>query len=338
MKTSKKILYIGNNLSIATNNITTISTLSDWLTKEGITVYKSSSKKNKIFRLLDMCFAVIRLRRSINYILIDTYSSSNFIYAYFTSQLARIFKIKYIPILHGGNLPKRLKNNAKLSNHIFANAYINVTPSNYLKSEFAKFGYVTKLIPNAIEFENYIFKERKVLSPKLLYVRAFAEIYNPLMAINVLAILKKKYSKATLCMIGPDKDGTLAKALQLAKQLNLEESIEFTGFMSKNDWHIKSTEYDIFINTANVDNTPVSIVEAMALGLPVVSTNAGGIPYLISNKKDGLLVEPNNSSQMAEKIISLLEGEYNNMAKAANIKAEQLSWKFVKFKWLKILK
>ena len=160
--------------------------LSRFLSIEGFTIYKSSSKSNTFFRLLEMCYDLVRYRSKVDYVLIDTFSTANFYYALLTSQLCRFFSLKYLPILHGGNLPYRLKQNPRLSSLIFKNSYQNIAPSGYLKYEFEKEGYKTILIPNVIPIGNYTFKERKKIAPKLLYVRAFAKIYNPTMAVEVL--------------------------------------------------------------------------------------------------------------------------------------------------------
>ena len=331
------ILYIGNNLSKTTKYITTIDSLSKLLRLEGFLVYTSSKKKSKLLRLIDMCFSVIKLKNKIDYILIDTYSTSSFIYAYCVSQLARLFKIKYIPILHGGNLPERLKKNPKICSHIFNYSYSNVTPSNYLKHEFTLKGIETILIPNSIEIENYHYKERTTIEPNLLFVRALAEIYNPKMAIQVLSLLKEKYTNAKLCFIGPDKDGSLEIVKNYAIEKGVISSVEFTGVLTKSEWHKKAEDFDIFINTTNIDNTPVSIIEAMALGLPIVSTNVGGLPYLIDQNVNGILVEKGNASQMCIAIGGILNGEHRVMAKNARKKAELLQWQLIKEKWIKVL-
>ena len=338
MMNNSKILYIGNNLQNSTNYITTIDSLSKSLKGLGFKVYTSSRIKNKFFRFLDMCYSVIRYQSRVDYILIDTYSTSNFYFAYFTSQLSRIFNVKYIPILHGGGLPNRLKNNPNLSRHVFKNSYLNISPSGYLKDIFSTNGYSTQLIKNTIDIDTYSFKERVILEPKLLFVRAFAKMYNPTMAIHVLSKLKENFPEATLCMIGPDKDGELEASINLAKKLNILDSVEFCGVLSKKDWHKKSIDCDVFINTTNVDNTPVSVIEAMALGLPIVSTNVGGIPYLIEDKVDGLLVEKNNVKQMTENIKSLLNNEHKDVPINARTKAESYAWEVVKYKWLELLK
>ena len=335
---NKTILYIGNNLAKKTNYATSMDVLSRLLSIEGFTIYKSSSKSNTFFRLLEMCYDLVRYRSKVDYVLIDTFSTTNFYYALLTSQLCRFFSLKYLPILHGGNLPYRLKQNPRLSSLIFKNSYQNIAPSGYLKYEFEKEGFKTILIPNVIPIANYTFKERKKIAPKLLYVRAFAKIYNPSMAVEVLKELKKTYPKAILCMIGPDKDGTLDDVLQLINTYKLQDSIEITGVLSKEEWHEKSDDYDIFINTTNVDNTPISIIEAMALGLPIVSTNVGGLPYLIENNRDGILVDKNNAIAMSMRIIEIVDKNSISLAKKARIKAEFFDWSSVRNQWLNILK
>ena len=332
-----KILYIGNNLVKKTNYATSMDILSSLLKLEGFTIYKSSSKSNKILRLIEMCFAIIRYKNKVEYVLLDTYSTSNFYYALLTSQLCRLFRLKYLPILHGGNLPYRLKQNPKSSSLIFNNSFQNIAPSGYLKYEFEIKGYTTLLIPNVIPIANYTFKERKKITPKLLYVRAFASIYNPTMAIEVLKELKKIYPEAILCMIGPDKDGTLKDVKHLINTYDLQDSVEITGVLPKKEWHEKSKDFDIFINTTNVDNTPISVIEAMALGLPVVSTNVGGLPYLISNNIDGVLVDKEQPLLMANEIHKIIEKNKSSFAKKARSKVENFDWSVVKNEWLKLL-
>ena len=335
---NKRILYIGNNLSKKTKYQTTMTLLSFLLETEGYAVIKSSDKINKIIRLIDMCFAVFKNRNKVAYILIDTYSTTNFYFTLITSQLARIYNIKYIPILHGGNLPVRLRNSSFLSKKIFENSYKNVAPSNYLKSAFEDFNFNSEFIPNVINLKDYKYLERTNIQPKLLWVRSFKHLYNPTLAIKVLLELKKKYPDAVLCMVGPFLDDSYQETVNLVQKYNLEDSVKFTGVLTKEDWHKKATEYDVFINTTNFDNTPISVIEAMALGLTIVSTNVGGMPYLIENKVDGLLVDKENVDAMTNAIIDVIEGKYLTLSKKAREKAETFDWDIIKYKWFKILK
>lgn len=332
-----KILYSGNNLFGKTGYPSTLQTLSGLLQKEGFIVRKKSSKINVVVRMLDMLYTIVKYQKTTDVVLIDTYSTWNFYYAYLCTKLLRFFNKPYIPILHRGNLPQRLSTSPKLSKSIFSNAYMNVAPSRYLLEVFQKVGFKTVCIPNTLKIERYLFKNRKNLSPRLLYVRAFAEIYNPEMAIKVLYELKKDYPDVTLCMVGPDRDGTLKNVKRLVEQLNLEKSVEFTGVLTKEAWHKKSEDNDVFINTSNVDNMPVSIIEAMALELPVVTTNVGGIMHLIKNRICGFLVHPDDEMDRANVIKDLFKNESGNITHQARTDVEQFQWEVVKHKWNQLL-
>lgn len=334
----KQILYLGNKVSKHGFNKTTIETLGPLLEKEGYTLRYASEKKSQVFRLLEMLYIIVRYSRSTDYILIDTYSTLSFIYAFCSSQLARLLKIKYIPILHGGNLPSRLKKNPYLSNLVFNNATICVAPSNYLKTKFEELGYTNLVfIPNTVEINKYEFLERINIVPNLLWVRAFSKIYNPAMAIEVFKLVKEKYPASKLCMIGPDKDGSMNYIKELVSKYELD--VEITGRLSIEEWTTKSKQFDVFINTTHFDNTPISVIEAMALGLPVVSTNVGGIPYLVANEENALLVSDNDVQGMFRCIVRLVEEDNLSLklSKNGNELIESFDWDVVKKIWIGVL-
>jgi len=317
--------------------VTSIDTFGLLLKKEGYFVKRYSSKKNKIVRLIDMCLGVLMNRSNTDIILIDTYSTQNFYYALIVARFSKWLSIPYVLILHGGNLPKRLKNNKRLSDFLFKNSKKNVSPSRYLLKVFDDFGYSNVVyIPNTIELKSYSFLKRPI-EPKLLWVRSFAEIYNPMMALKVVEQLLPHFPEMSLCMVGPEKDGSLQKCKAYTKKYNLP--VTFTGKLEKEDWIKLSENYSIFINTTNFDNTPVSVIEAMALGLPVVSTNVGGIPFLLNDKEDGLLVEKDNVIEfsIAVKKILLSQELAHKLTLNARKKAESFDWEKVKYYWFKIL-
>lgn len=334
----KKILYIGNRLKHDKVTITSVDTLGMFLKREGFEVHTSSSVKNKYFRLLDMCLAVLKHRKEIDIVLIDTYSTKNFYYAIAVAWCCKRVNIPYIPILRGGNLPERLQKDKKKCAFLFNNAHNNVSPSHYLQEVFLQFGYKNVVcIPNSIEIKNYQFNQRPV-KPYLLWVRSFAKIYNPLLALQVYKKLLHQHPDAKLCMVGPEKDGSLARCKKYAKDQNLP--VEFTGKLSKQEWIEHSKDSSIFINTTNFDNTPVSVIEAMALGLPVVTTNVGGIPYLLKENEDVLLVQPNSETAFIEALETLLNEQQTValLTKNARKKAESFDWEKVKYQWFDILK
>lgn len=335
----KHLLYIGNKLSKHGNTETSIETLGTFLEAEGYIVYYASSKKNKIFRMLDMGIKTLKYARKVDFVLIDTYSTYNFWYAFIISQLCRILGVKYISKLHGGDLPRRIKKSKFFCNLIFKNAHFNVAPSNYLLDVFQSNGY-SKLIciPNTIELQNYLFTKREVVTPKMLWVRSFAKIYNPSMAIKVLSALKKEYPNASLCMVGPIKDESYDETILLAKKMKVK--VTFTGKLSKEEWTELAKEYTVFINTTHFDNTPISVIEAMAIGLPVVSTNVGGIPYLLQHQKNALLVDDNDVENMVLEIKKLLTNPnlVTQLTQNALLTVENFDWEIVKKQWFELLK
>ncbi|MGH9802004.1 MAG: glycosyltransferase family 4 protein, partial [Blastocatellia bacterium] len=96
---------------------------------------------------------------------------------------------------------------------------------------------------------------------------------------------------------------------------------------------------DIFLNTTNVDNAPVSVIEAMACGLPVVSTNVGGLPYLLEDGEDALLVPPDDAEAMAAAVRRLLiePGLAERLSRNARRKAESFDWSNVLPMWRDLL-
>lgn len=334
------ILYVGNKLLVHGFTPTGIDTLGSKLIEEKYQLLCVSDKRNVIIRFLDIIWKIIKNRKKANLILIDTYSTLNFYYAVAVSILAQIFKIPYVPILRGGDLPARIKKSPKLSKIVFNNSYKNISPSKYLQTTFSESGYHSELIPNNIELNLYPFKERTHFRPHLLYVRSFHKIYNPEMAIHVFEEILKRYEGAKLYMVGPEKDGSLQKTKDLVKQLNLEDKVTFTGRLSKPDIIKLSTDFDIFINTTDFDNTPVSVMEAMALGLPVVSTKVGGTPFLINDKANGLLVPPRDVKSFVEAVCTIIENPQlgQEIAKNARTTVDAFAWEKVKVQWAELFK
>ncbi|QBZ97916.1 glycosyltransferase family 4 protein [Flavobacterium sangjuense] len=334
----KNLLYIGNKLSDHGYTSTSIETLGMFLEAEGFHVYYASSKKNKVSRMFEMILKTFKYARKVDYVLIDTYSTKNFWYAFIISQLCRILNLKYIPKLHGGNLPSRIVRSKFFSNLIFKNAYINIAPSYYLLEAFKKSGYTNlKYIPNTIEMQLYPSTVKEFKSPKILWVRSFAKIYNPLMAVKVFIKIKAAFPEAKICMVGPKKDDSYSKTLKFAKKNNIE--VIFTGKLSKTDWIELSKDYNVFINTTHFDNTPISVIEAMALGLPVVSTNVGGIPYLLEHDVNALLVNDDDVDGMTDQINRLFTEPNlaNTLSEKGKESVQSFDWEIVKKQWIELL-
>lgn len=334
----KPLIYIGNKLEEKGGAPTFKDSFVKLLRKEGFEVKSASALRNKVLRLLHMLGVILFNSGKAETVLIDTYSTQNFWYAVYSARLCRLLNLSYIPVLHGGNLSKRLNKNPRISKSLFGKARVNVAPSAYLYENFGKKN-ITNLvcIPNAVAIKHFPFTKRESIKPKILWVRAFDEIYNPMLAIRAFELIREDHPEAELCMVGPDKDGSLKKCREYADSKGLP--IKFTGKLKKKKWVELSKDYHVFLNTSNIDNTPVSLIEAMALGFPVISTNVGGIPFLIASGENGLLVPPNNEAEIRNRLELLI----NNPSTTASIslkaraKAETFNWEKVKQEWVDLL-
>jgi len=180
--------------------------------------------------------------------------------------------------------------------------------------------------------QSYRFRQRSLPSPSLIWLRAFHHIYNPALAPAVVARLAGEWPGVRLTMHGPDKgDGSLEAARDTARQLGVEGLIRIPGAVPKHIVPEVLATGDIFLNTTNFDNTPVSVLEAMACGLCIVSTDAGGIRHLLEDGKDALLTPRGDADAMANAVRRILTepGLAARLSSNARRKAESFDWSVV---------
>ena len=151
------------------------------------------------------------------------------------------------------------------------------------------------------------------------------------MAVQVLRILQSKYPTARLVMAGPDK-GMLREVQRYVENWGRENAVRFAGFLDHAGKCAEGGKSDIFLNTNRVDNSPVSVMEACAMGLPVVSTDVGGIPHTLKHERDCLLVPNEDLEAMAAAIARLIEDPElsSRLSQAGYELASQCDWKSVR--------
>jgi glycosyltransferase involved in cell wall biosynthesis len=202
------------------------------------------------------------------------------------------------------------------------------------------YGDRLRLLPNPLDMELYRFKHRERPQCTLTWLRAFHSTYNPSLAPRVVALLAQEFPDIRLTMVGPDKgDGSFQQTVRVAAELSVTDRVELPGGVFKTDVPHWLNKADIFLNTTNVDNTPISVLEAMACGLCVVSTNAGGIPYLLEHEHDALLVPPDDPEAMAAAVRRLLTepGLADRISRNARQKVEKFDWSIILPQWEKLL-
>lgn len=157
---------------------------------------------------------------------------------------------------------------------------------------------------NAISFVGSISRAKGI--EILLAAIQKVKVYYPTVKVNLIGPVIKDYSD---------------KLKKIIENLGLNENIIFHGFKSSAEivkLHLKSR---VYVHPTFIDNSPNSLCEAMALGMPCIATNIGGIPSLIEDGENGLLTEAGNVNELAKKIILLLEN--NDLAKIIGLNARK---------------
>jgi glycosyltransferase involved in cell wall biosynthesis len=299
-----------------------------------------SRHPNRIARVLEMLWASWRDRHRYRVAAVDLYSGAAFYWAKAVCGVLRLVGKPYVLMLHGGNLPKFAASRQKSIRKLLVSAVAVTTPSPYLREQMQAYRKDIQVLSNGISIGSYPFRVRRQGARRLTWLRAFHEIYNPMMAVQVMALLKQEFPDIHLTMIGPDKgDGSFEKTRREAERLCVVENLTLMGGVRKEEVPERLAEGEIFLNTTRVDNTPVSLLEAMASGLSVVSTNVGGIPYLVRAEHEALLVPSDNAEAMAKAVRRIIiEPELSRrLSYNARLKAEQLDWSVILPQWEKLL-
>ena len=208
-----------------------------------------------------------------------------------------------------------------------------VVPSGFLVDVFARFGFEARAVYNFVDTARFRFRERVPLRPRFLSNRNHEPLYNVQMALRAFALVQARRPDASLTVVG---DGSLRASLEgLARELGLR-NVEFLGRVENERMPELYEASDIYLNTPDIDNMPGSIIEAYASGLAVLTTDAGGVPYIVRDGETGLIVPRGDHEAMAAAALRLLEDDGLAQRLIANARDERrkYSWEAVRGEWL----
>jgi L-malate glycosyltransferase len=330
------VLFIGNFLSNSGASRGVCEDLVEHLRSAGWEVRAASAKHAKAPRMLEMAGAVWRGRRREDVVHVDVFSGEAFVWAAAVVGLLRSLRKPYVLTLRGGSLPEFAARWPGAVRRVLAGAHTVTVPSEFLRREMERYRSDLFLLPNPLSITAYPFRKRDRARPRLVWLRAFHETYNPSLAPRVLAVLMRSHPDAELTMIGPDRgDGSLARARAEARKLGVEDRVRFVDQIPKVAVGEHLSKADVFLNTTNVDNAPVSVLEALACGLCVVSTDVGGIPDYVRNGEEALLVPPDDAEAMAAAVRHVLSepGLAERLSAGGRARAEKADWSVVLPQW-----
>jgi len=210
-----------------------------------------------------------------------------------------------------------------------------VVPSEYLVQVFAEFGLAAKPIYNLIETEQFHFRERRPLRPIFLSNRNFERHYGVDRVLRAFGIIQQQLPEAQITIAG---DGPERSALErLARDLNLR-NIEFTGRVKHDQIVDMYDSADVWLNGSEIDNQPLSILEAFACGLPIVTTDAGGIPFMVRHERTALVVKRGDYEALAAEAMRLLAEPAlaKKIVNQGRAECRQYTWDAVRANWLAV--
>jgi glycosyltransferase involved in cell wall biosynthesis len=175
----------------------------------------------------------------------------------------------------------------------------------FISDVLSKFGLQADTIFNVIDTEKYIYRKRSKLRPRIMTNRFLEPLYNVECILRAFQRVLKKYPDAELTIA---HDGPLLEHLRaFASNLGVMKNCHFIGRVPMDKIPQLCDEAEIYVTTPNIDCMPNSLLECMASGLPIVATDTGGIPYMVTNEKTALLVKLDDDEAVARNIVRLLE-------------------------------
>ncbi len=309
MAFNKRILIAGLFAKSDKQVPTQAFVLASAMQKRDVKLITTSRYINKWKRLLDIVYTLLTKTSDYDVAIIQFYSGNSFIWQYIAAHIASLLNKKIVMTVHGGNVPAKLNSSIGYRYKALLNKADLVTvPSIFMQQELKKHGVASVLIENIIELSDYQFREKNKIRPSILWMRAFSDTYNPLMAVHVLNRLKQNYPDVKMVMAGPDL-GMLQQTRELTLHLGLDNNIDFAGFINNQKKNQLAADCDIYISTNRIDNAPVSFLEMWAIGLPVVSTDVGGVPYLLEHGVTGMIAKDDDVQNMVDAITVLVENQ-----------------------------
>ena len=233
---------------------------------------------------------------------------------------------------HSGEAPDHLARWGPLVHPWLRLADEIVVPSEFLRGVFAQYGYRTRVIRNIVDTSRFIYRERRPLRPHCVSTRNLHPYYRVDNTLEAFARVKTRYPEATLTVAGyGSEEGRLRR---LAASLS-GDGVRFVGRIEPEAMPRVYDNADIFLNSSVIDNQPVSVLEAFAAGLPVVSTGTGDLAALVRDGETGLIIPPGDPDTMAGAIVTLLGDPVRAaaMARRARQETEEYTWPHVRHDW-----
>lgn len=309
-----KVLLV-SNFKPGTGGISgQVELLAQNLAKEGIGVDIFNTKGSFFYRL--KCKKLLE-RKALDFDVLHIHccSAFGFIPAVLGVTVGNKLKKRTVLTYHGGGADNFFRKHTKLVKHYLCRTDANIVLSGFLGQLFDKYRIPYTVIPNIIELDSSHYKERQTIKPNFISIRTLSPLYNIECILRAFKQVKLQIPEATLRIVG---DGPSRASLEeMVKTENIKD-VTFVGRVDNKEIYDQLDQADILLSAPRIDNMPVSILEAFNAGLLVISSNVGGVPYMIKNGETGLLFESDNSIELAEQMLFSLSHVNNSLSMVIN--------------------
>jgi glycosyltransferase involved in cell wall biosynthesis len=290
-----------------------------------------------LFRLLPYLWHIWRLAGSSD--VIHLMANSGWSWQLFAAPVIWMGWLRNTPVIvnyRGGEAREYLAASAKWVIPSMARAARLVVPSGFLQQVFSEVGLSAAIIPNIIDLDTFYPADEPPLEAgfTLVITRNLEPIYGLDTAIRALALARKAIPDIQLKIAGSGPQR--AELEQLAERLGLRSAVAFLGRLDRSQVVDLYHSAHAMLNPSRVDNMPNSVLEALACGLPVISTNVGGVPYIVEDGHTAVLVPPDNAQEMAQAIIKLCSDRElrSHLRDGGSRAVAQYAWDQVRPQWL----
>jgi len=234
---------------------------------------------------------------------------------------------------HSGEAADHLERSA-IARMALRRVECSVVPSRFLAGVFDRFDLSTLVVPNIIDLDRFSYRERNPLRPRFLSTRNLAYPYNVACTLRAFREIQDRLPEASLTLVGAGADERALR--QLCTDLRLG-NVHFVGRVAPGAIAAIYADHDVYIQSPDIDNMPVSVIEAFASGLPVISTDAGGMRTILEHGRHGLLVAVNDHAALGREALALLSDPdtARGYARAAHDTCAAYTWTAVRPQWLR---
>ncbi len=265
--------------------------------------------------------------------LIHVMANSGWAWHFFAAPAIWIAHLRGKPVVvnyRGGDADAFLARQFRWVRPTLARASRVVVPSGFLGAVFAKYGVATTVVPNIVNLEAFQPQVSRPANPHLIVTRNLEPIYDIATTIRAFAIVSRQHPDARLTIAGSGP--SRPELEQLAQDLGVADRVSFTGRLDNAMLPDLYRSASVHLNSSLIDNMPISLLEAMACGVSIASTSAGGIPYLVEHEKTGLLVPVGDHRALAAAALRLIDDPQfaAGLARAARQAVQVYSWPSVR--------